>query len=86
MKPKIANFNSLSALLDRLSIENVKLSHFEHVLDNDATPADERENAERRIEVLNQIIDVLKNEIAELMADSFSEGKYNYLSEQRTFK
>ena len=37
----IPNFNTLSTLLDRLSIENVKLSHFENGIEHDNLSEDQ---------------------------------------------
>jgi len=37
-KKSIPNFSTLSTLLDRLSIENVKLSHFENAVEHDNLP------------------------------------------------
>lgn len=86
MEPKIPNFNTLSTLLDRLSIENVKLSHFQNALEHDAPAEAERAELQRKVGLQNDVIVALKKETSQWMAGVFLDGKYDYMKEERTFK
>ena len=80
-KMLIPNYNSLSTILDRLSIENVKLFHFKYYLDFDS----EEERSEKEI-LQNKIISALNNELIEFFERTNFSKVYAYLSEERTFK
>ncbi|NKC14144.1 MAG: hypothetical protein GKR94_18765 [Gammaproteobacteria bacterium] len=86
MPSKVPNYNALSSLLDRLAIENIKLSFFENALEHDeldeATAADYRQ----RVAAQNTMIEVLKNDTVDLMREAFAAGHYDYVAEGRTFK
>ncbi len=86
MEPKIPNFNTLSTLLDRLSIENVKLAHFENALEHDNPAPAARAELQRKIDLQHEVIGALKRETADWMAGVFLEGRYEYMKEERTFK
>ena len=70
----ITNIDTLSALLDRLIAENIKLHFFrkEGVVDN--------------IEHQEKLIVEVKYRIINLLLDVYKEGEYNYISEKRTYK
>ena len=70
----ITNIDTLSALLDRLISENIKLHFFrkENVIDN--------------IEHQEKLIVEVKYRIINLLLDVYKEGEYNYISENRTYK
>ncbi len=85
MKPRIPNFNTLSTLIDRLSIENVKLAHFENALEHDQLPAVEVEALKRKVSVQREMISALREELVAFMEDAFLSGRYDYLKEERTF-
>ena len=82
---KIPNFNTLSTLLDRLSIENVKLSHFENAIEHDDLSADRVLEYKNKIKTQENIIDMLKDETTKFMMETFIEGEYDYVKEERTF-
>ena len=86
MAKKIPNFNSFSTIVDRLSIENVKLSHFENIVHHDNPSDKERAEFEKKIAVQKEIIDTLKAELTTFMEEVFLEGKYEVVKEERTFK
>ena len=86
MSKKIPNFNTLSTLLDRLSIENVKLAHFENALEHDSLTNEQRTEFQTKINVQNQAIEALKKETAAFMKEAFLSGRYDYMKEERTFK
>jgi len=85
VKKKIPNFNTLSTLFDRLSIENVKLSHFENAIEHDNLSDEQVAELETKIKVQQQIIDALKKETAAFMREAFLSGSYDYMKEERTF-
>ena len=70
----ITNIDTLSALLDRLISENIKLHFFrkENVIDN--------------IEHQENLIEEIKYRITILLLDVYKEKDYNYISEKRTYK
>ena len=70
----ITNIDTLSALLDRLISENIKLHFFrkENVIDN--------------IEHQEHVIGEIKYRITKLLLDVYKEKEYNYISEKRTYK
>lgn len=86
MKSRIPNFNTLSTLIDRLSIENVKLAHFENALEHDDLSDREIAESQKKIAVQHEVIEVLKTELAGFMEEVFLSGKYEYMKEERTFK
>ena len=71
---RITNIDTLSALLDRLISENIKLHFFKKdgILEN--------------IEHQEQVISEIKERLFVLFDDVYFEGKYNYVSEKRTYK
>ena len=70
----ITNIDTLSALLDWLISENIKLHFFrkENVIDN--------------IEHQESLIEEIKYRITKLLLDIYKEKEYNYISEKRTYK
>jgi len=70
---RITNIDALSALIDRLIVEEIKHYFF---------------NKEGKVEETEQqvkIIGKIKTRVAELILECVSEGEYKYLSERRTF-
>ena len=70
----ITNIDTLSALLDRLVSENIKLHFFrkEDVVDD--------------IEHQENLIEEIKYRITQLLLDTYNERQYKYISEKRTYK
>ena len=70
----ITNIDTLSALLDRLISENIKLHFFrkDGIVDN--------------IEHQEKVIGEVKYRIIKLLLDVYNEKEYNYISEKRTYK
>ena len=70
---KITNIDTLSALLDRLISENIKLYFFdkEGILDD--------------INHQKEVISQIKDRIKELLLDVYDNKKYDYISEKRTY-
>lgn len=73
MKPRLTNVDSLSALLDRLITERIKLFFFE------------KDNKIPQIIHQREVISELKIRIADLFEECFEERGYAYMGEQRTF-
>ena len=70
----ITNIDTLSALLDRLISENIKLHFFrkEDVVDD--------------IEHQENLIEEIKYRITQLLLDTYTERQYEYIYEKRTYK
>lgn len=81
----IPNFNSFSTLIDRLSIENVKLAHFEFLLDQESVTSSRAELYDK-IAVQHSVITALKEELSKMMVQIYVEKKYETLEEKRTFQ
>jgi hypothetical protein len=80
----IPNINSVATLIDRLTVENVKLSFF---IEQSKTP-----NLGIDIDELNEKIakqEIIKNEVQYILSKTleelFLEKKYDPLFEERTF-
>jgi len=86
MTERIPNFNTLSTLIDRLIIENVKLAHFQNSLEHDSPDVDEVASLKSKIDMQGKMIEVLKKELSTFLRDTYSEGQYTYMKEERTFK
>jgi len=83
---RIPNFNTLSTLVDRLSIENVKLAHFENALEHDPLSDAQRSEFKRKVDVQHEVISGLKKELIDFMTEVFVNGNYDYVKEERTFQ
>ena len=83
MEEKIPNFNSFSTIVDRLSIENVKLAHFEYLQERGPGQRDE---IAQKIVTQKKIIEALKNELSNFMLLLFEDKEYKTLDEKRTFE
>ena len=70
----ITNIDTLSALLDRLISENIKLHFFR------------KENVTDNIEHQENLIEEIKYRITQLLSDTYNERQYKYISEKRTYK
>tara|TARA_Y100001963_G_C6781755_1_gene450321 strand:+ start:2985 stop:3422 length:438 start_codon:yes stop_codon:yes gene_type:complete len=70
----ITNIDTLSALLDRLISENIKLYFFQ------------KDNLEININHQEQVIKEIKDRIRDLMIDVYENKEYKYISEKRTYK
>tara|TARA_B100001079_G_scaffold244429_1_gene231679 strand:- start:82 stop:525 length:444 start_codon:yes stop_codon:yes gene_type:complete len=70
----ITNIDTLSALLDRLISENIKLHFFR------------KENVTDNIEHQENLIEEIKYRITQLLLDTYNERQYEYISEKRTYK
>lgn len=69
----IPNYNTVSTIVDRLSIENVKFFHFD--LNN--------ENLKKKIQI--KIINLLKKELIIFLNDASKNKYYDFIDEERTF-
>jgi len=85
LNKRIPNFNTISTLIDRLSIENVKLSHFQYLMEEQSNSIDVGE-LKIKIGVQLEIIEALKIELEKNLKEIFINQSYNYIEEERTFK
>ena len=70
----ITNIDTLSALLDRLISENIKLYFFR------------KEGIDDNIQHQEKVISDIKHRISQLLTDVYENKKYDYISELRTYK
>tara|TARA_A100001515_G_scaffold84651_1_gene67241 strand:- start:12 stop:452 length:441 start_codon:yes stop_codon:yes gene_type:complete len=70
----ITNIDTLSALLDRLISENIKLYFFK------------KEGIIKNIDHQEHVIKEIKDRIRELLITVYDKKQYNYISEKRTYK
>jgi hypothetical protein len=70
----ITNIDTLSAMLDRLISENIKLYFFK------------KDNLTENITHQEIVIKEVKGRIKNLLLDVYKTKKYNYVSEKRTYK
>ena len=70
----ITNIDTLSALLDRLISENIKLHFFK------------KDGIDENIEHQEKVIYEIRERIKILLGEVFIWKKYNYISEKRTYK
>lgn len=75
----ISNLSTLSALLDRLIIENIKK------YDISNNPGGDAEEKKKKIASLDITISELKDEIIKLFIDTIEKGGCSYEGEQRTY-
>jgi hypothetical protein len=80
---KIPNFNTFSTLIDRLSIENVKLAHFQFLkeINTESNGA-----IDLKINIQIEVINLLKDELRFFMTEVFINKRYDFIDEERTFK
>lgn len=81
-RKRIPNFDTISTVIDRLSVEVVKKSHFEFLLETNAIDAVE---ATKKIELQDAMIDGLRIELRDLLVEAFTSGRYDFIEENRTF-
>ena len=70
----LTNIDTLSAMLDRLISENIKLYFFK------------KENLTENTSHQEIVITEIKSRIKNLLLDVYSSKEYNYISEKRTYK
>ena len=73
MKKRVTNIDTLSALLDRLVTENIKRFFVD------------KEGLIEKVEHQDMVIFEIKERLVELFLEVYDNGKYNYISENRTF-
>lgn len=70
---RITNIDTLSAYLDRLITENIKLYFFN------------KDNLTLKAAHQKVVIEEIKKKISELFLETFKKNSYNYIEEHRTF-
>ena len=81
----IPNLNTLSTLIDRLIVENVKLVHFEKKAVGDDLPVTQAKVINRKMAMQHEIIGALRKELARFMEEVTLSGNYRFFKEERTF-
>jgi len=81
-RKRIPNFDTISTVIDRLSVEVVKKSHFEFLVETGALVAAE---ATKKIELQDAMIAGLRSELRDLLVEAFTSGRYDFIEETRTF-
>ena len=70
---RVTNIDTLSAFLDRLITENIKLFFFE------------KDQLLDKVQHQHLVINEVKSKITELLHECYDNGQYDYISEKRTF-
>jgi hypothetical protein len=80
----IPNINSVATLIDRLTVENVKLSFF---IEQSKTPnlGIDRELLKEKIARQETVKNNVQQMLSEILEELFLEKKYDPLFEERTF-
>ena len=71
---RVTNVDTLSAFIDRLISERIKLYHFETKLDDEKSAEHQRD-----------VVDAIKDKIEVLFIQCMSSDEYEYIDEKRTF-
>ena len=71
---RVTNIDTLSAFIDRLISERIKLYHFETKLDDEKSAQHQRD-----------VVDAIKNKLEQLFIQCMSSDEYEYVDEKRTF-
>ena len=83
---RVPNFDTFSTLIDRLCIENVKLSHFEFLIENSKLSDSDILSMKNKIQTQIMIIAELKLRLKMYLEEIFINKNYDYIDEERTFK
>ena len=70
---RVTNIDTLSAFLDRLITENIKLFFFE------------KDQLLDKVQHQHLVINEVKSKITELLHECYDKGQYDYISGKRTF-
>ena len=77
----IPNFNTISTIIDRLTVEIVKKTHFEFLVETGTQDA----SLIGKIRLQDEMIQGLKKHLAEALRSAFEKGEYGFIDETRTF-
>tara|TARA_Y100000768_G_C23823468_1_gene607716 strand:+ start:78 stop:530 length:453 start_codon:yes stop_codon:yes gene_type:complete len=80
-KTFIPNYNTFSTIIDRLSVEHVKLHHFKFTMKNHF----KKNELKNRLELQNKMIKILQEELLDFFKIILKQNNYNFLFEKRTF-
>jgi hypothetical protein len=84
-KKYVPNLNTLSTLIDRISVECVKKAHFMNALDNNEVDGETKRSYQEKIRMQDEIISLIREEMVGMLIDVFENKKYEYYGENRTF-
>lgn len=79
----IPNYNSFSTIMDRIIIEQVKKTIFEHRLEECEAP--ERRGLQDKIHTQIRILKHLRREFVDFNLRAYFDGEYKMIKETRTF-
>ena len=85
MRTRIPNYDTLSTILDRITIENVKKAHFQDEISGNSVSEAHKAALEKKIATQDTIIARLNEELIVYFKESLSDGHYTYITEERTF-
>jgi hypothetical protein len=77
----IPNFNTISTIIDRLTVEIVKKTHFEFLVETGTNDA----SLIGKIQLQDEMIQGLKKHLAEALRSAIEKGEYSFIDETRTF-
>jgi len=80
---RVPNFDTLSTIIDRLTVEIVKRSHFEFLIE---TNSGDPEELRRKIELQDLVIRELRGRLRDFLVQTYVSREYDYVDETRTFK
>ena len=86
MISKVSIYNALSSLFIRLAVENINFSYFENSLVHDDLEPSQIKAYGAKAFAQRRIIEVLKHDTVALMSTAIENGKYECISEGRTFE
>ena len=81
----IPNYNTLSTIIDRITIENVKIAEFSNRYHNEDINIKEKIELEQKLETQKEILYQFKLELGEFFEALFASKGYHYITEKRTF-
>jgi hypothetical protein len=70
---RISNIDTLSALFDRLIVEQIKRFHFE------------KDGLKDKVNHQDEVISSIRRRLSQLLSESIREHQYQYIGEHRTF-
>jgi hypothetical protein len=84
-KKYVPNLNTLSTLIDRISVECVKKAHFMNALDNNEVTDEMKSSYQEKVRMQDEIISLIREEMVAMLVNIFEDKKYEYYGENRTF-
>jgi hypothetical protein len=80
---RVPNFDTLSTIIDRLTVEIVKRSHFEFLIE---TGSGDPGELRRKVELQDLVVHELRGRLRDFLEQTYVSREYEYVDETRTFK